>query len=73
MKYLIATSGITHSGKTTFGESLKYKAPNLPIIDSDLIYTSLKSLILKIVAVEKGRTNITPENPRIRHIFLQDT
>ena len=59
--------------KKTFGESLKYKAPNLPIIDSDLIYTSLKSLILKIVTVEKGITNITPENPRIRHIFLQDT
>lgn len=72
MKYVIATSGITHSGKTTFGESIRTQRPNVPVLDSDLIYSSLTSLIPQIKVVERTRTNYGPENPRLRHILFQN-
>jgi predicted kinase len=73
MKYLIATCGITHSGKSTFGENIKLHRADLPVIDSDLIHSTMCQLIPQVKEVERTRTDISPKKPRLRHIILQET
>ncbi len=72
MKYLIATCGITHSGKTTFGKEIKSNIRSVPLLDSDEIYSLLNGIIPEIKETEKTRTIVNIDKPRLRHILFEE-
>lgn len=75
-KFIIATVGKTHSGKSTFGKFLSEKLENSVWIDNERIDLFLKGQFNKLYTDPKVRSEKSAENPdlkmKINQVILKD-